>query len=126
MLSDGRELARRRLAAAEAPIATSRRGSADMRGHLRVIGAVPSNANPLEVSDAKSTSDHREAGSPGPRAGLRLVRRAPGWLPRPPQAPGPACTVTVPVHTGEILKPKTLASILDQAGIELVEFAKMV
>lgn len=33
--------------------------------------------------------------------------------------------VTVPVHTGEILKPKTLASILDQAGIELVEFAKM-
>jgi predicted RNA binding protein YcfA (HicA-like mRNA interferase family) len=33
--------------------------------------------------------------------------------------------VTVPVHAGEILKPKTLASIVDQAGIELDEFVKM-
>jgi len=33
--------------------------------------------------------------------------------------------VTVPVHAGEILKPKTLASILDQAGIALDEFVKM-
>ena len=33
--------------------------------------------------------------------------------------------VTVPVHAGEILKPKTLASILDQAGIELDEFVKV-
>jgi predicted RNA binding protein YcfA (HicA-like mRNA interferase family) len=33
--------------------------------------------------------------------------------------------VTVPVHAGEILKPKTMASILDQAGIELDEFVRM-
>ena len=33
--------------------------------------------------------------------------------------------VTIPVHAGEIIKPKTLASILDQAGVELDEFAKM-
>lgn len=29
---------------------------------------------------------------------------------------------TVPVHAGEILAPKTLQSILDQAGINLEEF----
>jgi predicted RNA binding protein YcfA (HicA-like mRNA interferase family) len=33
--------------------------------------------------------------------------------------------VTVPVHAGEILKPKTLASILDQAGVDLDQFVKM-
>jgi predicted RNA binding protein YcfA (HicA-like mRNA interferase family) len=33
--------------------------------------------------------------------------------------------VTVPVHAGEILKPKTVATILDQAGIELDEFMKV-
>ena len=33
--------------------------------------------------------------------------------------------VTVPVHVGETLKPKTLATILDQAGIELDEFVKV-
>lgn len=31
-------------------------------------------------------------------------------------------TVTVPVHAGETLKPKTLASILEQAGVGLDEF----
>lgn len=39
-----------------------------------------------------------------------------------PDRPG---RVTVPVHAGEILKPKALATILDQAGIELDEFVKM-
>ena len=39
-----------------------------------------------------------------------------------PNRPG---RVTIPVHAGEILKPKTLASILDQAAIELDEFVKM-
>ena len=39
-----------------------------------------------------------------------------------PDRPG---RVTVAVHAGEILKPKTLATILDQAGIELDEFVKV-
>lgn len=39
-----------------------------------------------------------------------------------PNRPG---RVTIPVHAGEILKRKTLASILDQAAIELNEFVKM-
>lgn len=39
-----------------------------------------------------------------------------------PNRPG---RVTIPVHAGEILKPKTLASILDHAAIELDEFVKM-
>jgi predicted RNA binding protein YcfA (HicA-like mRNA interferase family) len=30
--------------------------------------------------------------------------------------------VTIPVHPGRILKPKTLASILDQAGLTVDEF----
>lgn len=30
--------------------------------------------------------------------------------------------VTVPVHTGEVLKPKLLKSILEQAGITVEEF----
>jgi predicted RNA binding protein YcfA (HicA-like mRNA interferase family) len=30
--------------------------------------------------------------------------------------------VTVPVHAGTILKPKTLQSILDQAGIDVEAF----
>jgi len=30
--------------------------------------------------------------------------------------------VTVPVHAGTILKPKTLQSILDQAGLEVEAF----
>ena len=33
--------------------------------------------------------------------------------------------VTVPVHAGEILKPKTLASILEQAGLTVEEFRKL-
>lgn len=34
----------------------------------------------------------------------------------------PSRRVTVPVHAGKILKPKTLASILRQAGITMEEF----
>jgi predicted RNA binding protein YcfA (HicA-like mRNA interferase family) len=30
--------------------------------------------------------------------------------------------VVVPIHTGAILKPKTLLSILDQAGIDVEQF----
>jgi predicted RNA binding protein YcfA (HicA-like mRNA interferase family) len=35
---------------------------------------------------------------------------------------GPGHRVTVPVHAGRILKPKTLASVLRQAGITIEEF----
>jgi len=31
----------------------------------------------------------------------------------------------VPVHAGDVLKPKTLATILDQVGIHLDEFVKV-
>ena len=63
---------------------------------------------------------------------LRVLVRGFGWYVtrqagshvhlRHPDRPG---RVTVPVHASEILKPKTLATILDQAGIELDEFVKM-
>jgi HicA toxin of bacterial toxin-antitoxin, len=33
--------------------------------------------------------------------------------------------VVVPVHTGTILKPKTLLSILDQAGIDAEQFRRL-
>ncbi|MCR4418892.1 MAG: type II toxin-antitoxin system HicA family toxin [Clostridia bacterium] len=33
--------------------------------------------------------------------------------------------VTVPVHTGEILRPKLLRSILDQAGLSVDEFREL-
>jgi len=33
--------------------------------------------------------------------------------------------VTVPMHSGEVIKPKTLASILDQAGLQLDEFRQL-
>jgi predicted RNA binding protein YcfA (HicA-like mRNA interferase family) len=33
--------------------------------------------------------------------------------------------VTIPTHAGEILKPKTLASILEQAGLTVEEFRKL-
>ena len=33
--------------------------------------------------------------------------------------------VTVPVHAGRILKPKTLASILDQAGLSVDEMRRL-
>jgi len=33
--------------------------------------------------------------------------------------------VTVPVHAGTILKPKTLQSILDQAGIDVEAFRSL-
>ena len=63
---------------------------------------------------------------------LRALRRA-GWmLDRVrgshhvlvhPSRPG--VTVTVPVHAGENLKPKTLSAILDQAGLTVDEFVKL-
>ncbi len=34
----------------------------------------------------------------------------------------PKSRVTVPVHSGEIIKPKTLQSILQQAGLSAAEF----
>jgi predicted RNA binding protein YcfA (HicA-like mRNA interferase family) len=33
--------------------------------------------------------------------------------------------VVVPIHTGRVLKPKTLLSILDQAGIEVDELRSL-
>jgi len=33
--------------------------------------------------------------------------------------------VTVPVHQGETIKPKTLASILEQAGLSVQEFRRL-
>jgi len=33
--------------------------------------------------------------------------------------------VTVPVHAGEILYPKTLLSILEQAGLSVEEFREL-
>lgn len=35
------------------------------------------------------------------------------------------CLVTVPVHSGETLAPKTLKSILSQAGISVEEFVPL-
>jgi predicted RNA binding protein YcfA (HicA-like mRNA interferase family) len=34
----------------------------------------------------------------------------------------PNLQVTIPVHSGEIIKPKTLQSILQQAGLSVAEF----
>ncbi len=34
----------------------------------------------------------------------------------------PGVTVTVPVHAGDVLRPKTLTSILDQAGMSVEAF----
>jgi predicted RNA binding protein YcfA (HicA-like mRNA interferase family) len=36
----------------------------------------------------------------------------------------PERRVTVPLHTGKVLRPKTLASMLDQAGISVEEFRR--
>jgi len=33
--------------------------------------------------------------------------------------------VTVPLHSGRILKPKTLAAILEQAGVTVDEFRRL-
>jgi predicted RNA binding protein YcfA (HicA-like mRNA interferase family) len=33
--------------------------------------------------------------------------------------------VTIPVHAGETLKPKTLASIIDDAGLTVEEFRRL-
>ena len=38
---------------------------------------------------------------------------------------GGGSLVTIPIHPGKILKPKTLKSILDQAGITVDEFVGM-
>jgi len=36
----------------------------------------------------------------------------------------PGQRVTVPLHTGRVLRPKTLASMLEQAGIGVEEFRR--
>ncbi len=54
------------------------------------------------------------------KAGWREARhRGSHVLLRHPARPG---RVTVPVHPGAVLKPKTLLSIIDQAGITVDEF----
>ena len=63
---------------------------------------------------------------------IRVLRRA-GWYVdyqhgshvylRHPDRPD--MRVTVPVHTGEIIKPKTLQSILEQAGLSVDEFREL-
>jgi predicted RNA binding protein YcfA (HicA-like mRNA interferase family) len=40
--------------------------------------------------------------------------------------PGTKSLVTVPVHSGEILKPKLLRNILEQAGITPEELKKLI
>ena len=63
---------------------------------------------------------------------MRALRRA-GWeidrirgshhiLVHPQHA---GVTVTVPIHAGEILKPKTLSTILDQVGLTVGQFADL-
>jgi predicted RNA binding protein YcfA (HicA-like mRNA interferase family) len=63
---------------------------------------------------------------------IRILRRA-GWyvdyqhgshvyLRHPDR---PSMRVTVPIHTGEIIKPKTLQSILEQAGLNVDEFREL-
>lgn len=37
----------------------------------------------------------------------------------------PDMRVTVPVHSGEVIKPKTLQSILEQAGLTVEEFQEL-
>lgn len=39
--------------------------------------------------------------------------------------PGSKSLVTVPVHSGEILKPKLLKNILEQAGLNVDEFKNL-
>lgn len=58
---------------------------------------------------------------------LRALRSL-GWTPVTQRGshvqlthPDRAGRVTVPVHAGETLKPKTLAAILDQAGLSVDE-----
>jgi predicted RNA binding protein YcfA (HicA-like mRNA interferase family) len=63
---------------------------------------------------------------------IRALRRA-GWYPqhqrgshiylRHPSYPG--LRVTVAVHSGETIKPKTLQAILKQAGLTLAEFLEL-
>jgi len=58
------------------------------------------------------------------RAGWQLARqRGSHVLLRHPDRPGRM--VTVPVHAGRILKPKTLASILEQAGVTVDDFRRL-
>ena len=60
---------------------------------------------------------------------IRVLRRA-GWYPDHQRGSHvylkhpnfPKMRVTVPIHSGEIIKPKTLQSILKQAGLSITEF----
>ena len=60
---------------------------------------------------------------------LRALRRA-GWTTERVRgshhilvhAARPGATVVVPVHAGEILRPKTLSTILEQAGLTVEHF----
>jgi predicted RNA binding protein YcfA (HicA-like mRNA interferase family) len=57
------------------------------------------------------------------RTGWRTERqRGSHVLLRHPERPG---RVVVPIHAGRILKPKTLASILDQAGMSVDELSRL-
>ena len=57
------------------------------------------------------------------RAGFREIRiRGSHFYLEPPQG---GLVITVPVHAGKVLKPKTLKSILDQAGLSLDELNKL-
>jgi predicted RNA binding protein YcfA (HicA-like mRNA interferase family) len=63
---------------------------------------------------------------------VRALRRA-GWEVRRQRGShamlrhtvAPSRLVTVPLHPGRTLKPKTLASIIDQAGLSLDEFRRL-
>jgi len=57
------------------------------------------------------------------RGGFRLVhvRGSHHYL----EPPGGGLLVTVPVHGNRVLKPKTMKSILDQAGLTADELARL-
>ncbi|MDI6894580.1 MAG: type II toxin-antitoxin system HicA family toxin [Bacillota bacterium] len=57
------------------------------------------------------------------RGGFRLVhvRGSHHYL----EPPGGGLLVTVPVHGSRVLKPKTMKSILDQAGLTADELARL-
>jgi hypothetical protein len=62
----------------------------------------------------------RRSGHSGPPAGKRFD--AAGAILHHADRPG---RVTIPVHAGVTLKPKTLLSILDQAGVSIDELVNL-
>jgi predicted RNA binding protein YcfA (HicA-like mRNA interferase family) len=64
----------------------------------------------------------REAVSILKRLGFEEIRQKGSRLTLRHSKTGAACTI--PIHSGETLAPKTLQSILKQAGVDVDKFAK--